>query len=72
MPEAVLMTLLRRLLIQAGTGADQMGQRTVRPIVRAICDQKGGRRVFHLIGPLEVVIQRETIEIGVSERCENT
>ena len=51
-------------------GADQIGQRTVRPIVRAICDQKGGQRVFHLISPLQVSIQRETIEIGVNEHRE--
>ena len=63
MPEIILVSLLRRVLVDAGVAADGLGHRTVGPIIRSIRDDQGGQRTFALPHDLRVVVTRHEIRI---------
>ena len=59
----VLSGLLRRLLIQAGVGGDQLSRHGLKPIIRAVHDQQGGERRFSLSNEVQVLVNRESVRI---------
>ncbi len=63
MPRVVLTGLLRRLLIESGVGADQLGGRIINPIVRAIRDREGGQRRFDLPGDRRIEVTRQVVKL---------
>jgi len=65
--QAVLLSLLRRLLIEAGVGPDSVSRRTLYRIVAAIQDQQGGDRRFDFSGGVIVAIDRDTVRIKVRQ-----
>ncbi len=64
MPRIVLAGLLRRVLTDAGTDADRIGQRRLEPLLRAIRDRKGGTRVFEFSGGLHLTVTRDQITLS--------
>lgn len=64
MNRAVLMSLLRRMLAEAGVPRDRLGLRALNPIARAIRDTRGGERVFVLSSNIRLVVRREAIRVG--------
>lgn len=67
MPSVVLTELLRRLCIRAGVGADALGNRTLRPVIRMIRDHEGGRRIVELQQEVVVEITRDNVSIQQSK-----
>ena len=63
LPEIVLGGLLQRLLLQAGVGSDQLGRRTLDPIIHAIQDTQGGQRYFQLARGVRVEVTSPIVGI---------
>lgn len=63
MPAVVLTELLRRLCLRAGVGADALGNRTLRPVIRMIHDHEGGRRIVELQQEVTIEITRNDVSV---------
>ena len=72
MPNAVLAALLRRLLEESGCGADKLGGRALRPLLRAVQDGAGGKRRFQFANQSMVVVTRRWVDVSSEERHEGT
>jgi tRNA(Ile)-lysidine synthase len=64
LPGVVLTGLLRRLLLEAGAKADQLGRRKLAGLARAVADRRGGERRFEVGSKVRVVVTREAVRIG--------
>ncbi|MCC6580988.1 MAG: tRNA lysidine(34) synthetase TilS [Phycisphaeraceae bacterium] len=63
LPPLVLGGVLRKMLMREGVGGDQLGQRALGTVQRAIRDQQGGVRRFGFAGDVSVVVERETVRV---------
>jgi len=63
LPGVVLTGLLRRLLLEAGAKADQLGRRKLAALERAVTDRRGGQRRFELGGKIRVLVTRQAVDI---------
>jgi tRNA(Ile)-lysidine synthase len=64
LPRVVLTGVLRRVLLDAGTGADHLGAAALRSATRAVRDHTGGRRVFTFANGVTVAVTRDEVTIG--------
>lgn len=68
----VLGALIRRILTRAGSERDSLSHRAIDPLLRAICDQQGGRRRFAYSGGVAVTVTARRIEVdteNVNGQC---
>jgi len=68
----VLSSLLRRLLVERGAGADGLGRRSLAPIVRAVRDKVGGARRFALKPGIQIEVNAEKVTLGREEPPQTT
>jgi tRNA(Ile)-lysidine synthase len=68
LPAVVRAGLLRRLLVEAGVGRDRLGQKQLRPILRAIAGTAGHRRTFALEGGVKVCVERAVVRVAAQVR----
>lgn len=63
LPTVVLTGLLRRMLLQAGAQADQLGRSKLAALARAVADRRGGQRRFDVGRRVVVVVTRQAVRI---------
>lgn len=63
LPGVVLTGLLRRLLLEAGAKADQLGRRKLGAIAKAAGDRRGGQRRFEISAKVQVLVSRDAVAI---------
>ncbi|NJL30538.1 MAG: tRNA lysidine(34) synthetase TilS [Phycisphaerales bacterium] len=68
LPSLVLADLLRHALQQLGVPADQLGQRMLSPLIRAVRDHTGGKRQFQFQKQISVNVTRDNITL-TTDRC---
>ena len=64
LPRLTLDTLLRDLLIEAGSPRDRLSRRALRPLAGGVVDGKGGCRRFDLPGGVLAWLDRTTLNIA--------
>ncbi|QQE10556.1 tRNA lysidine(34) synthetase TilS [Planctomycetota bacterium] len=57
----VLIGLLKELVTSLGVDTDRSGEKELGPIVKAIKDNQGGKRIFQLNASIEVQVTREEV-----------
>jgi tRNA(Ile)-lysidine synthase len=65
-PRDLVAAVFRRLLCGGGVPADRLTRRRLTAIVDAVCDARGGRRVFNVGGAARVVVERERVRVRVA------
>ncbi len=68
LPRLVLMELLRKWAENAGAGRDDLGQRALGPVVKAIGDDRGGSREFALNQGVFVMVTRDDVRLRRGRR----
>ena len=67
LPRAVVAGVLRHALLQAGAGADDVGQSTLEPIMRAVSDRRGGTRSFDIAHGITIELTAQHVRIFPSQ-----
>ena len=67
LPHAVVAGVLRHALLQAGAGADDVGQSTLGPVMRAVSDRRGGTRSFDIAHGITIELTAQHVRISPSQ-----